>query len=351
MKTSSLRICLWFVIMIGFCFPINADNISPVIITGVPAYNWYHGCVPTSTGMIMGYWDINGCPNLFDAQGNDVYMQSNVQDQISSPAHNAKYDPTPDVSNSILPVPPETSLADFFGTSVDPNGFGGTLGSNTIPGIMGYTNYRGYVFSTTSLRYTVSNSGSALWTKLVNEVNSGRPMLFIVDDGFGAQTSSDGSASPDHAVPAIGYKVVNGVEYYACYTTGGTTQTPAWYQFQNYKSSSGSDVVYGVSTGAALDPTELTFSSSGLATWAYPTTLSNSMSMSVTSSPGFHATISGAISGSGSLALVGGGELILSGTNNYTGGTNVVDGTLVITNANSLPSGSSLTIGAGGTMI
>ena len=101
---------LWLAIIIGFCFPIKADMMT---ISGVPSYGWYNGCEPTSIGMIMGYWDVNGYPNLFNVQGTLVYTESNVQDQISSPAHNAKYNPTPDIPNSILPVPPKTSIADF----------------------------------------------------------------------------------------------------------------------------------------------------------------------------------------------------------------------------------------------
>jgi fibronectin-binding autotransporter adhesin len=54
------------------------------------------------------------------------------------------------------------------------------------------------------------------------------------------------------------------------------------------------------------------------------------------------------ISGSGSLATIGPGELVLSGTNNsYAGGTTVAAGTLVVTNNEALAAGSSLTVGQG----
>ena len=56
-------------------------------------------------------------------------------------------------------------------------------------------------------------------------------------------------------------------------------------------------------------------------------------------------------SGSGALSLDGPGTLILSGSDSYTGGTNVTAGTLEITNAAALPSGTSLTIGARGTSV
>ncbi len=82
----------------------------PVFIQDIPAYNWYHGCGPTAAASVLAYWDLHGYSNLFTASGNDLYLTANVQDQISSPAHNAKYDPDPDVSS--LPVPPKTSIAD-----------------------------------------------------------------------------------------------------------------------------------------------------------------------------------------------------------------------------------------------
>jgi autotransporter-associated beta strand protein len=52
-----------------------------------------------------------------------------------------------------------------------------------------------------------------------------------------------------------------------------------------------------------------------------------------------------------SMTMNGSGTLILSGTNAYTGGTFVNSGTMIQTSRLSLPEGSSLTIGAGGTFI
>jgi len=46
-----------------------------------------------------------------------------------------------------------------------------------------------------------------------------------------------------------------------------------------------------------------------------------------------------------------GGELILSGTNSYGGGTTVNEGILIVTNNYSLPSDGSLTVAAGGTFV
>jgi autotransporter-associated beta strand protein len=52
-----------------------------------------------------------------------------------------------------------------------------------------------------------------------------------------------------------------------------------------------------------------------------------------------------AISGSGSLSMIGPGTLTLSGTNGYTGGTTVANGTLIATNSQAFADGSSLTVG------
>ncbi len=92
--------------------------------------------------------------------------------------------------------------------------------------------------------------------------------------------------------------------------------------------------------------------SGGNDTIAVPIFLGSNLNVSATS--GSVLTISAAISGSGgirSLSLSGDGELILSGSNTYSGGTIVMDGKLDILQSLALPEGSSLTVGAGATLI
>ena len=62
-------------------------------------------------------------------------------------------------------------------------------------------------------------------------------------------------------------------------------------------------------------------------------------------------TFGGAIGGDGSLTQAGIGALILSGSNDYSGGTTVNAGTLYVTNSDALPDGTSLTVGPGGTFV
>jgi autotransporter-associated beta strand protein len=98
--------------------------------------------------------------------------------------------------------------------------------------------------------------------------------------------------------------------------------------------------------------TTINFSSTGIKTWPYNMTLSGSNTMNVPDNPpDFYGTISGNISGYGSLVKIGDGELILSGNNTYTGGTYVFGGTLSIESADAFPSGTALTIGGGATVI
>ena len=67
---------------------------------------------------------------------------------------------------------------------------------------------------------------------------------------------------------------------------------------------------------------------------------------------GKNITVAGSISGAGmALLKTGSGTLILSGSDNYTGGTLVDAGMLLVTDADGIPAGSSLTVGSGGTVI
>jgi len=115
---------------------------AAVTLSGVPAYNWYHGCGPTAAGSIVGYYDLQGFSGLYDAEGWDsVKLTSNVKNQISSPTHNAKYDPTPD--NPSLPVPEKNSIASWFDTSVGSLQYGWSYLSRSDDAFEGYADYRG----------------------------------------------------------------------------------------------------------------------------------------------------------------------------------------------------------------
>jgi MYXO-CTERM domain-containing protein len=202
-----------------------------VVIGEVPAYQWYHGCAPTAGGSVMGYYDLHGYGNLFDASGPDVYLTDNVKDHISSPAHNAKYDPDPDAA---LPEPEKTSIAGFMQTSVG-KGFGITSVNDLDDGIIGYMNYRGYEVDSWWEWW-----GDFVWDDLVAEIDAGRPMLFNTHPPGGG-----------HIVPVIGYddRGADGL-YYGFYTTWSENETVQWELFR----PDSQDYDWGVFGGLFIHP-------------------------------------------------------------------------------------------------
>jgi len=67
--------------------------------------------------------------------------------------------------------------------------------------------------------------------------------------------------------------------------------------------------------------------------------------------PNLTLTLANSLSGAAQLTETGSGTLILSGSNSYSGGTDIEVGTLVATNSNALPGGTSLIVAAGATFI
>ena len=228
-----------------------AASAGTVTISDVPAYDWYHGCTPTAIASIFGYWDMHGYPNLFDASGDAVFWTANVQDQISSLAHNAKFDSDPD--NKALPDPPDTSIADFLHTAEGALPYGGTDVENIGPGIMGYAAYRGYGFTATEIS-AYHDSGDSLtflpgqyeylWTELVAQIRAGRPVLLDVDC-----CHSDGS--PDHSIPVLGYDVrADGSRWYGMYTTWSEDETIQWVPYHPLSTTD----MWGVYDEFIIDP-------------------------------------------------------------------------------------------------
>jgi hypothetical protein len=208
---------------------------SPLTISDVPAYNWYHGCGPTAVGSVIGYWDLHGYPDLFDASGDEVFRTVRVRDQISSPAHNAKYDPTPD--DAVLPAPPTTSIADFFQTSEGFLEYGWSYQSFTDDAFVGYAAYRGYRFASSYVAYS-----GLLWDGVVDEINAGRPMVFLVD--------TDGNGSTDHFVPVIGYDDRGDGKWYGIYTTWSEDETVVWERYRGMQSGN----QWGIGYATFADP-------------------------------------------------------------------------------------------------
>jgi len=233
-RTISTLLCLSVVLVV-----VSSAGATPVVLSEAPAYRWYHGCGPTAAAEVLGYWDLHGYGNLFPASGADLYLTDNVRDQISSPEHNMKYDPSPDDAN--LPVPPMTSIADWFRTSVDPLDYGWSYLRDADDAFTGYAAYRGYTF-----RSWYELFGWAFtWEDLVGEINAGRPMMFLVDSG--------GDGGTDHFVPVLGYddRGADGL-WYGYYSTSllGELENVQWKQFRPMSS----DYSWGVGWGIFAQP-------------------------------------------------------------------------------------------------
>ena len=98
-----------------------------------------------------------------------------------------------------------------------------------------------------------------------------------------------------------------------------------------------------------------TADTTGLNTVSYSLTGANTLTLS-DSTAGVEVlsgtqTLTANIAGCGSLVVDGPAELVLSGSNSYTGGTVVDAGTLIVDTSSAIPDGSSLIVGAGGTFI
>ncbi len=220
-------------------FAINA-NATTVTISDMPAYNWYHGCGPTAAASIIGHYDLNGYDALFTASGWDnVRLTSKVKDEISSPEHNAKYDPDPD--NSSLPDPADTSIADFFHTSEN-LGYGWSYLSYADDAFTGYADYRGY--NDWNAWNESFDTGDFSWADFTNEIDNDRPMMFLVD------TNADGAT--DHFIPVFGYN--DSTLQYACYTTWSEDETISWYDFQGMGNAWGIGYATFITPGASDAP-------------------------------------------------------------------------------------------------
>ncbi|MCY2954351.1 MAG: C39 family peptidase [Planctomycetota bacterium] len=184
--------------------PLGAEGAGvTVVLNDVPEYLWYNGCAPTSTGMIMGYWDQIAYPSMFT--GNASTQTAAVDDLIASPEQIRDYAPIPDPGTTHS----NNCIADFLGTSRDPLKFGFSYRDSYPSGFENYVNWRGYDYSDTFNR----NWGSVSFDDIKGEINAGRPFLISVD--------SDGDGDSDHAMAGMGYRTSPSNQFAARTTWNG----------------------------------------------------------------------------------------------------------------------------------
>lgn len=229
------------------------DEPSTNLIDGVPQYTWTQGCVPTGIGSILGYWDLHGYHNLFSAAGDEIYYTSSVEDDISSPSHNAKFGDAANrgwgifdwIDHPWKDADPD-SIAGFVGTSEFPRQNGWTPYVNVHEGVERFVQSKGYLFDVEELFFH-----QFTWDDLKNEIDAGRPVL--------ASTNVN-SGIANHTIPIIGYHE-NGTErlyyYYTNYYESETDYDAApWQSLATSGSFSGIDRIWTITPGISLQDTE-----------------------------------------------------------------------------------------------
>ena len=220
---------------------ITAEN----VIAGVPRYLWRHGCGPTAAGMVIGYYDTHGFGALFPGDGST--QTSAVNEAIASTEHYNDYCLPMDVQTSpddplvVLPDKsepptgdehPNNCLADFAKTSWSSRGMAYGYGYNTDL-TTGMAYYVDYVNSQHGTEYYAESwfklcdldfpSLTFSWRDFKTEIDANHPMGFTVD--------STGNGTADHFVTAVGYRVRDGIQEYACRDTWASTPDLRWQRF------------------------------------------------------------------------------------------------------------------------
>ena len=198
-------------------------------INGVVEYIWRHGCGPTAAGIVMGYWDRNGFPDL--VQGNSNTQTAQVNAMIASDQHYADYSLPLDGNTSTIlrdrsqlgGAHASNCLADFMHTSWSSDNlrYGWTYFDMIDDGIRNYTDSVGY----SGFNAWNETWGAFTWNDFTYEIDNNRSMVFLVD------TNADGST--DHFVPAIGYDSTT--RQYACHDTWSGTGV-RWFDFAQISS-------------------------------------------------------------------------------------------------------------------
>ncbi|MDO9085190.1 MAG: hypothetical protein Q7U53_03180 [Anaerolineaceae bacterium] len=240
------------------------------VVLNTPAYYWRHGCGPTAVGMVVGYYDTKGYDNLIP--GGAWTQTAAVSQMIASGGNSGA--PCPPGSEQhfedyALPIDDfgsmqtdnyltagraahaNNSMADYLGTSRSSlgNPYGWSWSTE-----MGYSFrhyfHRYYPEVTVETPAYYAASGGMTWDVLVQEINAGRPMVFLVD------TNGDGVT--DHFVTAIGYRS-SPTRQYAMRDTWSTSSV-RWENFAMVQSGVRWGIWGGYAYRISHPPTDLTLS-------------------------------------------------------------------------------------------
>ena len=203
-----------------------------VTIDAVPCYEWTAGCGPTAAGMLLGYWDGHGYPNLVDGDAMD-WTSEGVQSMIASPEHYtdyARYGGIEDTPGNIVTdlselggAHEDNCLADFMHSSFSSEQlpYGVSLLNMVDIGLMEYTAWKSMGRNVGNC--TILHQNALKWQDLQAEINAKRPLALMID------SNADGST--DHLVTVIGYCELGAARLYACWSTWDNTLW--WANFDN----------------------------------------------------------------------------------------------------------------------
>lgn len=228
------------------------------IISGVPVYIWKNGCGPTAAGMVIGYWDKLGFGNL--VAGDASTHTASVDNMISSSGNYTDYclpmDSYPDMlpDKSELPAGDEhvnNCLTDFMYTSQSYQGnyYGWSWFSHMSLALSNYAALKEPVCQITAANYIW---GTLTWSNYCSEIDSGRPVVLLVD--------SDSNGGTDHFITAIGYGYSGTRPMYACLNTWDSGIH--WYEFAPMASGQAWGI-YGATFFSMIGPTVSTAKTSG----------------------------------------------------------------------------------------
>ncbi len=185
---------------------------SQTIIFGVPPYEWHHGCGPTAVGMVVGFWDGNGYPDLVEGDAADQTPAVNAMmasDNNYAACGQSWQDHYQDYScprDGSGPIQADLSelggahesecVADFMHTSWSVYGlaYGWSYFFDDNLAFIEYVSLKEPSADPVAATYYFDDFS---WEQYKNEIDNRRPMVLLVD------TDADGNT--DHFVTGIGY--------------------------------------------------------------------------------------------------------------------------------------------------
>lgn len=219
-------------------------------LLSAPLYKWWYGCAPTAAGVIMGYWDARGFPNL--VPGDAQTMTQGVKDMIADAPHIISGQEN-QPRNPMLP-PDYTGLKTYFGNGDyhnSPSYPNHEQNRRSLADMMSTVD--GITYETEVIRGTqryLQSRGATGWTLWEEDWGqfTFQDLKWSIDQGFPmlVQADTDANGLRDHATPAVGYN--EATNQYAIVDT--VKQEVRWYDFAPVLEGR----AYGVARGMFILP-------------------------------------------------------------------------------------------------